>query len=108
MLIIHYIACVILGIYGLNIFSNDFLWFIVALIFGPIFGLLGFFSQKIPKIELIIPLLFIAEPFLRGYLPARTDLPWPTYLADLIASVLLIIIGLVLAIVFLRKNKRQA
>ena len=69
-----------------------------SFITGPILGLVGGLSHKVPWLLLIVPLGIVAEPFVINSIPGMDFLPWPAIRAGWVSGALLIALGIALAI----------
>ena len=96
MLAVHYATGALLGFFSSSIFSDNQIWFLASLPAGMIFGLLGYLSNRIPLLSLILALCFLTEPFVIGYIPGLKSLPWTTVLAGQIAGIFLICVGILI------------
>ena len=85
-----------------SIFSDNQIWFLASLPAGMIFGLLGYLSNRIPLLSLILALCFLTEPFVIGYIPGLKSLPWTTVLAGQIAGIFLICVGILIVYIACR------
>ena len=75
MLAIHYAFGFLIGVFDNQVFSSNALWMYGSFITGPILGLVGGLSHKIPWLLLIVPLGLIAEPFVINSIPGMDFLP---------------------------------
>lgn len=62
MLVVHYSFGLLIGVFDSQVFSNNALWMYGPFLAGPVLGLAGGLSHKMPWLLLIVPLGLIAEP----------------------------------------------
>ena len=98
MLAIHYAFGFLIGVFDDQVFRSNALWMYGSFIAGPILGLVGGLSHKVPWLLLIVPLGLVAEPFVINSIPGMDFLPGPTIWAGWMSGALLIALSIALAI----------
>ena len=93
MLVVHYSFGLLIGVFDSQVFSNNALWMYGSFLAGPVLGLAGGLSHKMPWLLLIVPLGLIAEPFVINSIPGSGFLPWPTVWAGWASGAVLIALG---------------
>lgn len=106
-LVSHYLLGQVLSAPTSVVHGNE-AWFVIAAIFGAPLGLVGALVHHRGRwgllAGLVVPVGAVAEPFVRGFFTMPAIMPWPDRLSATITGAVLVIGGLVLASVLVRRH----
>lgn len=108
-LLSHYALGRALGAFDGGVWSDNAGWFVVALAFGPLLGLLGAAAHRPGGggwvASLVVPVGAVAEPLVLGWFTPPAAVPWPVRVASVVAGVSLIVASAMLLMVITRHRR---
>lgn len=108
-LVAHYAVGQAVGLFDATVWLANLLWFVAALLVGPVLGLIGALARHTGPLgtaaALVLPLGAVTEPFLLGMFEVPAILPWPVRMATTVCGVVLVLAGMVGGVAVIRARR---
>ncbi len=96
-LVVHYGAGRMLGMFDANVWSENWLAFVAAVVLGGPLGLVGAVARRADlwglAARLLVPVGAMLEPFAIGMFARPVIMPWPDRVSSVVTGVILLVGG---------------